>query len=152
MSGFDDLLNPSNEKLLGTDYTFRDADTLEDAEGNGYRIQGINAPEVVHGDRGTQEDGGYMTTSQVMKLANELGYTNVIKTGEMDVTGTREMIDLRNDAGQSLREKLAASGLTEVAAGFDPGGHLQASADYGRFLRNPAQSMSRTSGIRQQPR
>ena len=44
-----------------------------------------------------------MTTDQVFKLANDLGYTNVIRTGEMDETGSRELIDLQDSAGRSFK-------------------------------------------------
>ena len=126
---------PTSTQLGTTDYSFYDADTLYDKEGKGYRLQGVNALEVdTLGKEG--ELGGQITLEQVSKLANEMGYTNVVKTGKMDTTGTREMIDLVDAQGRSFSRELAASNLARVQPGFDPGGRLSASKDYREFLKS----------------
>jgi len=133
---FDDM--PSTDKnpnaLGSTGYSFYDADTLYDADGKGYRLQGVNALEVDRlGKEG--EIGGDLTTEQAVRLANDLGYTEVHKTGEFDVTGKREIVDLRDKSGRSFRRQLAASGLTGAVPQFDPGGDLAHSAAYRRALK-----------------
>ena len=139
MSQLDNLLVPQTNELGTTGYTFVDADTLRDKDGNRFRIQGVNAPETAHFSKKDQqlklgEVGGQMTTDQVTKLANSMGFTNIVRTGEMDETGSRELIDLHDDAGRSFRRQLAKHGITEVPAGFDIA-DLQASADYHKLLR-----------------
>lgn len=131
---FDDL--PTNPTQLGdTDYAFYDADTLYDSQGQGYRLWGVNAREV--GTLGKEGQlGGDLTTEQAVKLANDLGFTNVVKLGEKDTTGGgREMIDLRDAQGRSFSRELASSGLAPAMPGFDPTGELTRSAQYRRAMR-----------------
>jgi hypothetical protein len=130
---FDDM--PDNPNALGdTGYSFYDADTLYDGEGQGYRIYGVNALEV--GTLGKEgQVGGDLSTEQAVRLANDLGYTNVVKLGKVDATGTREMIDLRDAQGRSFSRELAASGMAPVMQGFDPSGELSQAARYRRAMR-----------------
>jgi hypothetical protein len=130
---FDDLPTNPNQ-LQGTDFAFYDADTLYDGEGQGYRLQGINALETDKiGKSG--EVGGDLTTEQAVKLANELGFTNVVKLGRKDSTGSREMVDLRDAQGRSFSTMAAASGLAQPMAGFDPGGMLSNAQRYRRAAK-----------------
>lgn len=130
---FDDM--PDNPNALGdTGLSFYDADTLYDEEGKGYRLYGVNALEV--GTLGKDgQVGGDLTTEQAVRLANDLGYTNVVKLGQADTTGSREMIDLRDAQGRSFSRELAASGLAPVMQGFDPNGQLSQAARYRRAMR-----------------
>ena len=140
MAGLDDLLQPQSNELGDTGYTFVDADTLRDADGNRFRIQGVDAPEVAHftGDRlETGQVGGAMSTEQVIKLANEMGFTNIKKLGELDDTGTREVIDLTDSSGRSFRRALAREGILPISYDHDNAGLFQ-SQEYGAFLRTQA--------------
>ena len=129
-----DNLSDSMSQLGASDLSFYDADTLYDSSGQGYRLKGINALEVnALGKEG--EVGGQLTLEQVSKLANEKGYTNVVKLGEMDSTGNREMIDLQDAQGRSFARELAASGIARVQEGFDPTGTLTFSNQYRNFLK-----------------
>ena len=85
MSGFNDLVNPEFGKLIGTDYKFIDADTIQNPDGKNFRLVGVNAPETYKEVDPYQEVGAAMTQEQVIKLANDMGFTNVIET--QDRTG-----------------------------------------------------------------
>ena len=140
MSGFDDLLNPGSQSLMGAqvdgvskDLRFSDADTLVDDEtGESFRLQGVDAAEVFHGD--TQEVGSRMTTEQVIKLANSQGFTRVVTQGQGRDTHGRRVIDLQDKDGRSFRHMLASTGVVQPAAGFDETG-VGFSAAFGRATR-----------------
>ena len=134
MSSIFDNLSDSPRQLGASGLTFYDADTLYDSEGQGYRLKGVNALEVsTFGKEG--EVGGQLSLDKISQLANEMGYTNVVQLGEKDTTGNREMIDLQDDQGRSFVRELAASGITRVQEGFDPGGTLTFSNQFRNFLK-----------------
>ena len=134
MSSIFDNLSDSPRQLGASGLTFYDADTLYDSEGQGYRLKGVNALEVsTFGKEG--EVGGQLSLDKISQLANEMGYTNVVQLGEKDTTGNREMIDLQDDQGRSFVRELAASGITRVQEGFDPGGTLTFSNQFRDFLK-----------------
>ena len=132
---FDDMIQPGSTDLAGADAHFIDADTLEHKTklgSNGkplkYRLQGINAPEVIHSGKdgiqsGTQEAGAQMTTEQVIKLANSMGYTNIVEDGDQgeDKYG-RIVADLQDSKGRSFKRALSTHGITEVIPAFDKSG------------------------------
>ena len=71
----------NNTSLNGTD-TFIDADTIRDSEGEKYRIQGLDAPEIsklFESQFGGATAGGIQTTAAMQRLAKEQGFTNVVK-------------------------------------------------------------------------
>ena len=122
MAGLDDLLTPQENTIAGTDLTFVGADTVRRADGSRVRIQGISAPETAHfvdDQLKTGEVGGAATTEQVLKLANEMGYTNLVDFGTADATGTRTEGDLLDKDGRSFRRALAAQGIIEVDPRYD---------------------------------
>ena len=133
---FDKVLEErSPDALADTGYTFYDADTLYDSNGQGYRLKGVNAFEVDRlGKEG--EVGGQLAKEQAVKLANELGYTEVVKTGEMDVTGKREMVDLQDKSGRSFANALAASGLAPIMPEFDTDGSMSTSLMHKQMMRS----------------
>ena len=137
MAGLDDLLTPQENTIAGTDLTFVDADTIRRPDGSRIRIQGIAAPETAHFVKGqleTGEVGGALTTEQVLKLANELGYTNLVDSGNLDATGKRTEGDLLDKDGRSFRRALAAQGIVQVDPRYDRD-NLQESANLGAFYR-----------------
>ena len=94
-------------------YTFVDADTISDAEGKRYRLQGYDAPEVAKW-KGSEQTaiataGGHGANQRIQMLAKQEGFTNIVPTGQIDPNG-REIIELRNDKGESLTTKLLQSG------------------------------------------
>ena len=82
------------------DYTFVDADTLRDKDGNLLRLQGYDAPEIA-GFKGKDGQwkagtaGPYEGTRAITNLIRSGGFDNVIKTGNRDPNG-REIIRLEN--------------------------------------------------------
>ena len=107
----------NNTSLNGKD-TFVDADTIRGEDGEKYRIQGMDAPEiskVLGGRYGGATAGGIETTSAMQRLAREQGFTNVVKLDQRDPFG-RQMIDLRDDKGNSFTTKIISSGALESNA------------------------------------
>lgn len=106
-----------NTSLNGTD-TFVDADTIRGEDGEKYRIQGMDAPEiskVLGGQYGGATAGGIEATSAMQRLAREQGFTNVIKLDQRDPFG-RQMVDLQDDKGNSFTTKMISSGALESNA------------------------------------
>lgn len=107
-------------------YTFIDADTLE-KDGQKFRIQGYDAPEI---SRFTETGeilqtgnklhlataGAGTSTGAIPLLAQENGFTNPVPlfnddgSPMMDATGSRQMLDLRDEAGRSFTTELLKSG------------------------------------------
>ena len=134
---FDSVLEEKSPDALGdTGMVFYDADTLYDSEGQGYRLKGVNAFEVDQLGKDGQI-GGQLSKEQVVKLANELGYTNVVETGDYDTTGgKRKMVDLQDNAGRSFSRELAASGMAPIDPRFDEGGSLWRSREMRQAMRS----------------
>ena len=139
MAGLDDLLTPQENTIAGTDLTLVDADTIRRPDGSRVRIQGIAAPETAHFLYDKEQIkpgdvGGAATTEQVLKLANELGYTNLVDSGNLDDTGKRTEGDLLDKHGRSFRRALAAQGIVQVDPRYDRD-NLQESANLSAFYR-----------------
>ena len=110
------------KSLSGTNKSFIDADTLQDDEGNRFRLQGIDAGEVekvIDGKHKLGTAGGAETTDVIRGLANEQGFTNVVP--QFDEKGQpvydrfgRIISDLTNDKGESFRTKLLEAGAFDV--------------------------------------
>ena len=135
---WDDLIQSDATTLVGTDFSFVDADTIKDSkDGKRYRLQGIDAPELYHsGEKGvaTQEVGAQTSMEEIVKLANDMGYINVVKTGAKDQYG-RETVDLQDKAGRSFRRSLAAHGVVPIRPDFDAGGSLSSSKAFNELWR-----------------
>lgn len=103
---------------LNADYSFIDADTIRDAEGNSYRIRGFDAPEIsklLRNEDGTPKfvsgtAGGARVTESLQRLAREQGFTNVVKMDE-DAAYGRGTVDLQNDRGESFTRTLIKNGV-----------------------------------------
>ena len=110
------VLPRTSYNLGDTGYNFIDADTLQDSEGKKYRIQGIDAPEIqkiIGGKLKSGTAGGEVAFDTIKNLANKEGFTNIIKTGEIDPFG-REIIDLQNpDTGVSFKNQILSSGVLD---------------------------------------
>ena len=100
----------------GTGAEFIDADTLKDKDGKRYRLQGINSAEVDKVYNGKVSDGtagGAETTDIVHKLANEQGFTNIVKNGEEGHFG-RQLVDLQDKDGRSFSNELIKAGAFDI--------------------------------------
>ena len=121
MSFIDDLANAPPTGLKGTDKTFIDADTLVGTDGNKYRIQGIDAPEVekwVNGQYKLGTAGGQAATETLSALANEHGFTNIVPvmrddgTPDVDQFG-RAVVDLKDSTGRSFKSAILEAGILD---------------------------------------
>ena len=109
--------------LGGTGTSFIDADTLVDETGEKYRVQGLDAAEVVKylPGKGLKEGtaGGEATTDAVSKLANEEGFTSVAPRMRSDGQPERDqfgriLTDLRNAEGKSFSTELLKAGAFDI--------------------------------------
>lgn len=96
---------------------FIDADTIKDDEGNSYRLQGFDAPEVAKLFE-SGEAGGQVATEAIARLARDRGYTNIKPIigedgnpmiGKFD----RPIVDLTDDSGDSFVNRILSEGLFE---------------------------------------
>ena len=111
-------------------YTFIDADTLSNGDGQLFRLQGYDAPEISRFDEagaplqtgskthiGTA--GGGMATGVIPNLAQQQGFTNPVPlfnedgSPQMDATGSRQMIELHDDAGRNFSTELLKAGVLD---------------------------------------
>ena len=121
MSVLDSLVQSSQNGLTGTDYTFIDADTLHDKEGNSFRLAGFDAPEVEKWVSSQQQYkagdvGGVEATNALRELANSQGFTNVAPLLDADGKPVKDpfgrtLVDLKDDTGQSFKSKILESGV-----------------------------------------
>ena len=123
MGLMDELKKLPPNSLGGTDKSFIDADTLQDSQGNRFRIQGVDAGEV---EKITQKEGyslgtegGQATTEIVRGLANEQGFTNLVPQIGPDGQPIRDpfgriIADLTNDKGESFKSELLKAGAFDV--------------------------------------
>ena len=121
MSWLDNLptLTPNS---VSEDYSFYDADTLTNKDGELFRLKGFDAPEISKlraGEFEAGEAGGAAATETLAGLAKEQGYTNmrpVIGPDGKPVIGEfgRPIVDLTNEAGESFTDRVLAEGI------FDP--------------------------------
>ena len=110
-------------------YTFIDADTLS-KDGQLFRIQGYDAPEISRfTDTGAPLQtgskthigtaGGGMATGVIPNLAQQQGFTNPVPlfnadgSPQMDATGSRQMIELHDDAGRNFTAELLKAGVLD---------------------------------------
>ena len=117
---------------------FIDADTLQDADGNNLRLAGTDAPEVHHQadpSKG-QEAGGLESTVQTAKLAKELGFTQLINSGDEGEFG-RGIVDLVNPTtGQRFSRRLIEEGIQDIHHGYDKGNALLKQKEFSQFLKS----------------
>ena len=121
MGLFKDLVDQPSNALLGTDLQFVDADTLHGPDDQKYRLPSINAPEtekIVGGEyKEKGEAGGQAFTQATIKLANDLGFTNL--KPRLDDDGNpltdhygRTLADLYDSSGQAFSNKLIEEGIS----------------------------------------
>ena len=120
----------------GQNYRFTDADTLQDEKGQRYRLAGVNAPETAHGaapEKG-QEYGATAATEETAKLANSMGFSQMLRTGEIDPFG-REIVDLVNpETGEHFSKRLINEGVQDIHHAFDDGNVLLEGKEWSQFL------------------
>ena len=97
-----------------------DGDTAADTNGNKLRIGNVNAREVdkiIEKEGGIEfkqgQIGGEAQAKAIAKAIREGGFNDIEYTGEYD-DYDRQIINLRNDKGESIENKLISSGITEV--------------------------------------
>jgi len=97
-----------------------DGDTAADTNGNKLRIGNVNAREVdkiIETEGGIEfkqgQIGGEAQAKAIAKVIRDGGFNDIEYTGEYD-DYDRQIINLRNDKGESLESKLISSGITEV--------------------------------------
>ena len=104
-------------------YTFLDADTIRNQEGELFRLQGYSAPEIMHQtDDGLTPGGpgGWGTTQEIDALARNLGFNNVHRLTNsdgspmMDATGKRQLIRLTDENGRDFVESLSSYGINKL--------------------------------------
>ena len=105
-------------------FTFLDADTIRNSEGELFRVQGFSAPEVLHQTEAGLKaagPGGWEMTNQIDKLAKEMGFTNVHRLTNpdgspmMDATGTRQMVRITDKNGKDFVEALTSYGINKLS-------------------------------------
>ena len=118
MGALDRLLEGNGLSVDGN-HSWIDADTLVDKEGNSFRLQGYDAPEISkYNESGKQWSsataGSGAATPAIIELARKQGFNNVVKLEGKDATGTRGLVDLRDDKGRSFTTELLKSGALEA--------------------------------------
>ena len=122
MGIFDELASTPPNALGQSGYSFIDADTLIDKDKNKFRIQGIDAPEtekvLPDGTYKPGTAGGQAYTDATIRLANDLGFTNVKPIlgadgrPQKDEFGERTLVDLVNpDTGESFKNRAVTEGI-----------------------------------------
>ena len=115
MSALERLAQAGNTNSVGS-YTFIDADTVRDADGKSYRLQGYDAPEIA-GFKGGQFKAGTAgaadATRTITSLAESQGFSNLVKTGQVDPNG-REIVELHDENGRNFTTELLKSGALKA--------------------------------------
>lgn len=138
MSAFDKLVNAGSNDLVQTDgstYTFIDADTIRDEEGQSFRLKGVDAPEttkLLNNGRIKSGTAGGEHTSDLINLAKANGFNRVVKTGTTGAYGRPEF-DLQDDAGRSFSHQLLKNGVLSTTPQSGNEGVL--AAEFGAFQR-----------------
>ena len=137
-NAFDKLLDAGSNDLVqadGSTYTFVDADTIRDKEGQTYRLKGIDTPEtakIIGDGRIKGGTAGGELTSDLINLAKSNGFTNVVKTG---TTGAfdRPEFDLQDKAGRSFVHQMIKNGV--LPAQHQAGHEGVVAQEFGAFQR-----------------
>ena len=138
-NAFDKLLNAGSNDLVqsdGSTYSFVDADTIRDEEGQTYRLKGVDAPEtgkLLKDGRIKGGTAGGELTSDLINLAKSQGFTNVVK---LDSVGAydRPEFDLQDKAGRSFVHQLTKEGILTAAPQAGREGVL--AQEFGAFQRS----------------
>jgi len=106
-----DRIISGNELKQGV--SFIDADTLVE-NGESLRLQGFDAPEIAKwASDGRQYDdataGGWQANKRIQDLAKSQGFTNIVRTGQIDPNG-RPIVELQNERGENFTTRLLQSG------------------------------------------
>ena len=118
MGAIDDLLSSDSTNSVGS-HTFIDADTIRNADGETFRLQGYDAPEI-SGIKGGQwkqgTAGGHAATQAITSLAEKQGFTNLVPA--LDADGEpmkdnfgRPIVELHDKNGRNFTTELLKSGV-----------------------------------------
>jgi len=126
MGLLDEIAGTQSNTLNGSKSVFIDGDTLSnpDSEHN-FRLRGFDTPETakfINGGIKEGTAGGLDATRIISKLANDQGYTTEVPqfnpdgSIEWDKGGSRQMVELKNDKGESFSRMLLASGAMDLTS------------------------------------
>ena len=120
MGAIEDLLSSGESPNTVGEFTFKDADTFSDKEGNDYRLQGFDAPELSRlketGEFKPGTVGGHAATQTLVKLARDQGFINKVpvfdKNGDpvVDPFG-RQVVELHDSTGRNFSREVIRSGI-----------------------------------------
>ena len=123
MGILDDINAYKPTTLAGTNKHFIDGDSLDNPDGPNYRIAGYDSAEVskLIGNRVIEGTAGGNASAEIItRLANEQGFTNIVPlfnpdgSRMMDSGGSRQMIDLVNENGESFSRSMISSGAGNI--------------------------------------
>jgi len=119
------VFEPRPSFTEGTPYSFLDADTIKNDEGELFRVQGLSMPEIMHITKDGLTPGGpggYEATQQIDKLAKEMGFNNVHRLTNpdgspmMDATGTRQLVRISDENGRDFVQSLSSYGINRLGS------------------------------------
>lgn len=155
MNALERLAQAGKTNSVGT-YTFIDADTIRDADGTSYRLQGYDAPEVAGFKGGNWKNGtagAADATRTITSLAEQQGFHNVVKLTDsdgkpvLDPNG-RQIVELHDSEGRNFTTELFKSGALEPGK-FATQGDLDAidtAKLFGRY-RDDSTDFGKAAGI-----
>ena len=128
----------------GSEAVWKDGDTFRHNDTD-YRIAGLSADEtwkVIDGEVKPGQWLGNVQTQEFGKLAEGMGYNNIIDTGEE--TYGRKVADLTNDRGQNFTDALYENGLVRASKWATP--RQQELAEAGNLNRWMNEALARENG------
>ena len=129
----------------GSKAVWKDADTFR-RDNKNYRIRGLDADETWKVANGEMKPGqwlGDIQTKEFGKLAETMGFNNIVETGEL--TYGRHVADLTNDNGQTFTDSLYEQGLVRSNKWATP--RQQELAERGKLSRWLDEAKATDAGV-----